>query len=168
MKKLILALVVMLLCGLSVALESSEKKDTIEGLKNALSTLDQYDFSVPVGIDSGACRAYWRMNSFQDILKRYQVFLKGEQERVVRAKKKANARGIKYTISQLGDPFFEQALKGRIREAAQTAMNLFEPKLASGEILGCGGKEISDEWVLFFTQTELTKKKSPVRIGGKK
>ncbi|KKS24525.1 MAG: hypothetical protein UU82_C0004G0019 [Candidatus Nomurabacteria bacterium GW2011_GWC2_41_8] len=50
MKKLILALVVMLLCGLSVALESSEKKDTIEGLKNALSTLDQYDFSVPVGI----------------------------------------------------------------------------------------------------------------------
>src|SRR6188472_1214517 len=99
-----MALSAMLLCGFAVALESSE--DTLNGLKMAMVASDMPGFVVPTGTNNEACRAYWRMSSYQSIERRYQELVRREKAGADKAKKVAVRSKQKWVEPKIGDPNF--------------------------------------------------------------
>lgn len=123
MVRLILAVVALLvLVGYQDV--GGQKATQIEKLKKNAELLDKTDIGVPYGTSKDeACKAFWRLSAYQMLLDEYGRL-------------------------KVKDLMFKKMLGEKVRAIKQKAALLLHEKADSGQVLGCGGREIPDTYIL--------------------
>lgn len=100
-----------------------QKQSGGEKIKNSLAATDKMDQIVPVGPRDDACKAFWRLSTYESL--------------------KSDFLRLKVKDAEL-----KKAIDGRIRKAKEKAAVLLHEKARTIGQLGCGGRELPDEVIL--------------------
>ena len=135
--KFIASLVLILFCAFTAAVESQEPRmKPVDAIRQLMEELDQATqaYWMPPGIpdDEGPCRAFWKLSQYHQL--------------------QARVKEMKIQDSEL-----KETLRQRVISEAEKTKALFDAKAANGELLGCGGRELSDDFLRMVVRDSLPK-----------